>query len=600
MIKLDKRCFKNLPEGYQFENSAWHKALIENEKQEKLRFSLEIQIILILFGFVGIGYNLLNFDKLNLIISGVYTAITLMTLIYTFIKKDVTIAMGSLFTIFYIVFLGLLFWDNEQIKYSSFFYLIQILFLMTTVLSTWIWRILFLLESVILGVGIYFGYTPIEYPVVNRAEVILPVAAILVFIAFKRLANRKNVLIDDIVYDITTKLPKREILLDTKIKKESLLCLLKVSNFRDLLNSFGYDLADEIFGFSAKKMHELVKNHNYMCYKLLGNEYAILLPIDEEHDEINLRNKLSQMLHELEEEKMKWRGTEIGLNYHLGAALIRVNDDTIKSTISKADIALKEGEKTYSKIVIYNEALHSYLNPIEAIIKFSTLIENKEENKFLAEFFPVIDMKTKEEKFYECFTKIKSRDGKVRSILEYSDIAKATGMYRDITFFALQEAAKFAEKNGVDVSINICAKDLTDFEVMSKVRETKEQIRNVCGKKLYIEISEREKYNYNESIQNFMEKGGLSESEVVLDNFGENFFSLENILGFPGKLIKVESELVEKAMEDLSVKELLKGLILFCKKLETKVIAEGLDNEESYLAAIQFDFDMLQGEYLKK
>ncbi len=511
MINLNKFDIKGLPAGYTLESSEWYQELSKTEQEQSRKNSIFFQGILILIFLSFTIFNVLNYSLEHVILYASILGVIGLTFIYTLIKKNLSWVPEILFLSLAIGGAGIVIASEKNIPIMHSFYFIQALILLAFILPKRFMTVIYMCESI----GIYV-YTTIQNDTLeyaNQIEILIPIIIILTLLILNNREKRQKLLIENIVFDKITGLPKREILLKTKIQNENLLCLIKVSNFRDLLNNFGYDLAEDIFLFASKQIKKISEKNNYRAYKLLGNEYAILLPLDQDLDEEGIKKKIEQIIYKMESEKMKWRGAEISLLYNFGASLIQAHEDTINLGISKADAALKEGAKKTAKIVIYNEALHKYLNPIESIIKFTTLIENKEDNKFEAVFEKMDGLENKKEKIYQCQIKIKGRDGKLKPISEYQEISAATGLYKDITNFALEKTLAFAKENKQNVLVNITSKDIVDKEVVENIKAKKNKIEQL-KLKMYLQLNEKGNKDYSESIQKFIKKVGLAEERI--------------------------------------------------------------------------------------
>jgi GGDEF domain-containing protein len=511
MVNLKKFEIKKLPKGYTLSSSEWYQDLEKTEKSQNLKNIIFFEATMVLIFLSLTILNVLNYSSEHIAIYGTALGITLITFLFSIIKKRMGCIPQILFSLLGIAGVGLLVWSMKNIQIMYCFYFLQALLLMGFIAPKKVLLVIYILESI--GIYAYIQLQNIEELYINRVEIVFPIVAILAVIILIDRHERQKLLIENIIFDKITQLPKREVLLKTKIQKENLLCLIKVSNFRDLLSNFGYELAEEIFLFASKQLKIISEKNNCRAYKLLGNEYAILMPLDQDLDEKELTEKIENIIEEMEREKMKWRGAEITLLYNFGASLIQAHEDTINSGIAKADAALKEGAKECSKLVIYNEALHKYLNPIESIIKFTTLIENKEEHKFIAEFEKVTETENKSGLLNECHVKIKGRDGKEKALQEYQEISKATGLYKDITSFALEQALEFAKKNSSNIQINISAKDIVDNDIIKRTKEKNEEFKKL-NLKLYIQLNENPNKDYSLSIQRFIDKAGMERDRV--------------------------------------------------------------------------------------
>lgn len=586
-IKVD-----DVPNDYEFKNTRLYNELREKEKDYNYKILLFLlSFVFLFFMFLGLK-SIIYFNSKNIIINFTSGLLNLVFLIF-FIKKREDAKFPKNIYIFYFISLLLtLIWSNEYGYYILLFYFLQLSLIVSGILTEKLIIASFFVSSAAISLSIYFKRDIKGYEEVNKIEYILPFVLIYVYILKEKYRLMKKDLLKEILVDGYTGLPNREVLLKTKLKTDTILCLIKISNFKDLLMNFGYDIAEEIFIYSSKKIKEINKDYKYNCYKMTGNEYAMLIPLYEEFTEQELIAKVREIILKMQEESMKWRGTDIKLSYNTGASVMKLVEDNIKIGLSKSDSALKTAIKDNRDIVVYNESLHKNINQIDSIIKFTTIIENKEESKFEAEFQPVYDIDKKNIIFYETFTKINSRDGKKKSILNYMEIAKATGSYRYISDFSIQKAYEFAIDKKTDVSINISIEDISNEQYRAALNEYMEKFKSK-NKKLYIEISE--KY-INEAVV----KENINKYNFITDNFDDFNLNINEILNNESEIIKIDAEIIKNALKNEYFKNILKNIVMMLKNKNKKTIAKCIDDEKIYMLSKEIGIDMVQGYYIKE
>jgi len=586
----DKFNLQNLPKNYEFKNTELHEKIYIREGKYSKRILLSIFSIAIITSILFGALNIFNFN-LNLIIASGVNLIVNIAMIIVILKKGVTkkILEYNYFIYFILMFIALIL-GGDFGYYAILYFILQFIFIATGVLAEIFVISAFFISSFMIIISLFFNNTITGYGYINHIEYVLPIILLFIYVFQEKSNSLNRELLREILFDRYTKLPNREVLLNTKLKSDMILCLVKIENFKSLLVDFGYDIANDIFTYSAERIKEIDTECN--SFKMSGNEYAILIPLYDEFTEENLNDEVHKIIENMQLIPFKWRGMDIKLNYNIGASVMRLGEDTIKVGLSKSDIALRIAVKEKKVVVVYNESLHKVASPIDSIIKFTTIIDNKDELRLNIEYQPVYDVNGKNIIYYESFTRLITKDGSKKSIANYVDIAKSTGIYKDISLITLETAANFALNKKTDVSVNISIEDVADRDYMDKLNELHNKLKSK-NLKIYLEISEKYK---NESI--LLEN--IDKYNIILDNFNDLNLNIKDILNSKAKIIKIDSSIIKNGLDNGKFKTLLIGILELLKDKDKKIIAKCIDNEEIYELAKEIGVDNVQGYYFKE
>lgn len=85
-----------------------------------------------------------------------------------------------------------------------------------------------------------------------------------------------------------------------------------------------------------------------------------------------------------------------------------------------------------------------------------------------------------------------------------------------------------------------------------------------------------------------------------LDDFGTGYSNLERIITCPFYTIKFDKSLLYKAIDDISMKELITEMIQVFKKKDFHALVEGVENQEQLDFAIAHGFEFIQGYHFSK
>ncbi len=92
----------------------------------------------------------------------------------------------------------------------------------------------------------------------------------------------------------------------------------------------------------------------------------------------------------------------------------------------------------------------------------------------------------------------------------------------------------------------------------------------------------------------------LKRFKLSIDDFGTGYSSMEQLQRVPFSELKIDRAFVRGASEDASARAILESSVLLAKKLDMKVVAEGVETEEDWNLVAELGCDQVQGYYIAR
>jgi EAL domain-containing protein (putative c-di-GMP-specific phosphodiesterase class I)/GGDEF domain-containing protein len=181
-------------------------------------------------------------------------------------------------------------------------------------------------------------------------------------------------------------------------------------------------------------------------------------------------------------------------------------------------------------------------------------------------------------------------------------IAERTGIIGTLTFWILNAAFRQAaqwKKEGIAprLAVNLSVSTLTDRELPAVVDQGL-KTWGIDPKTVILEIAESSMIADAErsvAILTRLESIGV---EVSLDDFGSGFSSLSHLKRFPIDEIKIDRPFIAGMMVDAGDRALVRSAIDLGHHFGLRVVAEGIENEETRAALQALGCDVGQGHLL--
>ncbi len=416
------------------------------------------------------------------------------------------------------------------------------------------------------------------------------------FLAERRQESMIDHLTDLLVFDEATGLPNKDVLAHS-INPAScyIFAIIKIENFSDLVALFGYEFSDTISQFASRQLRKYEQRFGYTTYQLKYNEYGILIMTDKVNLVAEAAQLLTEVIKSLEIESLPWESDRIRLVYRVGGTV--VNPEDARNPLSKADVALKKAERGHSVITIFDDDNTEKENAYDYVIRFTELINNRENGTFRAVFQPVFNSDGSAIEWYEALLRIRREDGSYTSIFPYLEVAKSTGFYQHLTDFILKRSADAICEFDVDVSVNISIHDIVRPEFLLLVDEVHEKIRDKKGRIIFEILESDELVELDKCIWfiDYISRYGF---RIAIDDFGSGYSNYSSLVNLPIDIVKIDGSLIRKIKNDENAKMLVEGIVHFCKKSNKKTVAEYVEDAEVYESLKSMDIDFLQGYYL--
>jgi diguanylate cyclase (GGDEF)-like protein len=262
--------------------------------------------------------------------------------------------------------------------------------------------------------------------------------------------------------DSLTSLPNRNALLKyIKNKKNLQLCILDVASFKDINDSYGVEIGNQVLSAIATKIKHHSSEYDFDIYRLGDDEFAI---VNSSYTKYIFIEHIRQLIKNIEHETIfcEDKGLEINVSLHSGIAVEENN------LLERADIALIASKKGHADLTVFNKKMHKEEKRAQ---DFNTIAKIKHAVKnfnFIAFYQPIVDKNEKIIK-YESLVRMRDED-KIVSPFFFLDIAKKTKYYQHITTSVILQAFKTFEDSDKSFSINIEADDITNKDTVDFIK----------------------------------------------------------------------------------------------------------------------------------
>ena len=185
---------------------------------------------------------------------------------------------------------------------------------------------------------------------------------------------------------------------------------------------------------------------------------------------------------------------------------------------------------------------------------------------------------------------------------DFIPLAEDNGLINDLTYLVLDQAlADCSELKSkgiiIQVAVNISAKTLTDLDFPDQLQD-KLMMHKLDPSQLIIEVTESaisEDFSHALDILTRIRMKGI---HLSIDDFGTGYSSIQMLHRAPFDELKVDRSFVSYIENDKDAAIIAEASIGLSKKLNMKVVAEGVESQELWDALLKMGCDEAQGYFI--
>jgi diguanylate cyclase (GGDEF)-like protein len=423
------------------------------------------------------------------------------------------------------------------------------------------------------------------------------------------LENTLKLVTHQATHDSLTDLPNQRSLLDyinDAIKSANnnhmfAVILFSLNEIEKINDGLGYQAGEKVISTVAQRFKNMFVNKQFgdLNFKITLSRkdvFVILLDPISSIDEIEI--KLSPLFLVLEEPVITEKQS-LKLTASIGVSVSPRDGYDIDTLLIKADASLFQAKQQGGNFVSINEAKTStnISHQLEIAKNLHTAIQN---NEFKLQFQPVINLQTGHICSAEALIRWNSPTLGYVMPDNFIPIAEATGIIVPLGEWVLRtacEQVKCWHDMGfisMRVAVNLSAKQLLRKNLRLKIKDILDKT-GIAPE--YIELELTESVAFQKEVVPLLKQFKRMGFGLSIDDFGTGYSGLSNLKLFSIDTLKIDKSFVRDLMTNNDSRAIVSNTIALAKKINVKIIAEGVETREQLNFLIENGCDMIQGYY---
>ena len=387
-------------------------------------------------------------------------------------------------------------------------------------------------------------------------------------------------------HDALTGLPNRSLMQDrvsqaiTRAERTGsrfAVMFIDIDNFKNINDSLGHDVGDELLRQVAKRLTASVRGHDTIA-RQGGDEFIVLLDQLEGHQGAT---RVAQKVLEALRTVYRVGGADQHVSGSIGIALYPDDGRDAPTLLKNADTAMFHGKAL-------GKNTYQFFTPqMNIAVKRRAAMESNlraavKNGDFALVYQPQVDLNTGEIVALEALVRWISEDSGTMMPGEFIPLAEETGLINEIGEWVLREACRQAvawHKAGFPprrVAINLSARQLAEKGFTELLLRTLKET-GLNPNLLELEITESQVMRQGEGSVMLLNEIASLGVLLAVDDFGTGYSSLSYLKRLPIGKLKIDQSFVRDITVDPNDTAIVVAIINMAKSLDLDIIAEGIE-----------------------
>ena len=376
------------------------------------------------------------------------------------------------------------------------------------------------------------------------------------------------------------------------------LLLIRLDQFRKFNAQHGYQSGDLLLNAFSDFLNSTKRPQDYLAR--IGSADFVLVLEGVGHE--GLANLAATKLFEKLKTPLDIPGDKIPVQAHSGIVLYPSHAESVETLLQRAELALDNARRQSRPYLIYQE-MENREESEDWGIQYD-LYRAIEQDQFELYFQPQVSLQSGV--LFGAEALIRWQNGSKGFIRPdiFIPIAEKSGQIAEITEWTLNSALWFIEDwcrqfSPIRVAVNISTRMLDEPDFKDLVRNAV-NLHGVDFQHLTLEITESALLEDLASSVALLEDLKRLGVNVSIDDFGTGYSSLAYFKELPANELKIDRSFVQYMLENAMDQHIVKSIIHLADGFNLDVVAEGIEDKESYEYLRQTGCDIAQGYYIAK
>jgi len=371
-----------------------------------------------------------------------------------------------------------------------------------------------------------------------------------------------------------------------------------INHFRQFNILYGYQIGDQLLEELYRRLQLVLREQDYVLRSGNCEFFVVLCDVFNEGHATLAAIKLLTALNE----SFALPDGEFNVRAAIGIVMFPQHASEVRALLRKAEIALIDARAADPAYVLYAEQpQQTELNTLEIESELGKAIDRDQFELYLQ---PQVDLKTGRLFGAEALLRWKNGERGFIPPGLFIPVAEQSGQIYEITLWTINAALwlmkDWPETSGpMKVAVNLSTKVLGEPGLVETIVSAL-KLHGCDFANLTLEVTESALIDDMSSGFNSLEELKSLGINISIDDFGTGHSSMAYFKNIPANELKIDKSFVLSMLEHKKDRHIVNTVINMAQGFDLKVIAEGIENEQTFEALKLAGCDIAQGYYLAR
>ena len=390
--------------------------------------------------------------------------------------------------------------------------------------------------------------------------------------------------------------------------------LMDLDRFKAINDTLGHHIGDKLLSQVGLRLEKIFQkfdttkriDHKSIISRMIarigGDEFAAILSMQDSSDPVQEIKAIAESIVVAMEEPFYIDKQQLVISITIGIALCPLHGCDKNELMRKADIAMYHAKHIRQGFDFYNDRHDEYS------IRYLTLSHDLHnaitKNQLVLHYQPKMDARSGVICGAEALVRWEHPEFGLVKPDDFITMAEQTGLIHTITNWILNKAMEECsmwQSAGYNhgVSINLSAISLHNSQLPDDIASVIAR-HSLSAESITLEITESAIMSDPEYALKILTRLRSMQLSLSIDDFGTGYSSLAYVKKLPVNEIKIDKSFIKDICSDSNDEAITRSVIVLSNHMQMKVVAEGVEDIESYKKLQALECDIIQGHYFAK
>jgi diguanylate cyclase (GGDEF)-like protein len=374
--------------------------------------------------------------------------------------------------------------------------------------------------------------------------------------------------------------------------------LMDLDHFKEINDSLGHHVGDRLLAAVGPRLAETLRDGDLMA-RLGGDEFGVLLPdVQDEATAVAIAQRLLAGLHR----PVSVDELDLDVSGSVGIAFYPDHAGDADALLRHADVAMYAAKEAGIGYELYHEGIDRHKPELVQLV--SQIRPAIDAGQFSMHYQPKIRLADGRVCGAEALIRWRHPTLGLLAPADFIPMVERTVLLQPLTHWALDDVLRTWRawsEAGVEIpiAVNVSPRTLLDQDLPEVVEELLDKW-SVSPRFLRLELTENflvGDSGRSDGVLNRLSRVGVG---LSIDDFGTGFSSLSYLKRLPIEEIKIDRSFVSNMLGRVEDFTIVRATIELGRNLGLRVVAEGVQDRETFDRLGDFGCDEAQGFYISK